>query len=183
MVSRLLRAALLLAIIAGAPTLHAQQAPGSREQGVIRALLFVRGAASEELRVIPASSITVDASRIADRSGHMTDSDVIALGEQLRARVVRALDSRCERAGAGETTTRALIARAECAIATSRYYVEPGELQVSGNNAFIMIHVFRAPQPSSAPAASRIDYAGYKIELTLGSDGWGSPRLISIFET
>src|SRR4051794_31984156 len=63
-----------------------------------------------------------------------------------------------------ERTLLDYFARADCVTATSRYYVEPGELQIKGNTAIVVVHVFRRPKQSGVPVASRLDYAGYTIE-------------------
>jgi hypothetical protein len=163
-------------------TALAQTDVATREQAILRAVLFVRGSASEELRVVPPDSITFDATRLPDTTA-TTPAVLAKLGQELRAHVVPELESRCARAGLGMTAMRALFTRAECATGTSKYYVEPGDLQVRGSTAVVMVHVFRRPTRSTGPVISRVDYAGYKVELTLGSDGWGSPRVVSITET
>lgn len=183
MTSILRHAGLLLAIVVGARSTSAQNRLSPRQQAIVRAILFVRDNASEELRGVPPADITIDGTRLTDQSVRLSDLDAAALGKELRAHLVRGLASQCVGAGSGLSTTKALFARAECVTETSRYYVEPGDLEVNADTATITVHVFRRPVRSGVPLASRVDYAGYKIALSRSSNGWGSPRLVSITET
>jgi len=180
MKSSTLRVMLFLTLAAVQSTASdAQGTPEARQQAVTRALLFVRGSASEELRTVPAADITVDASTLPNVSTSPSNPDLVTLGGQLRMHVVSALDAKCVQAGIGLTKLRAQLARAECVTASSRYYMEAEQLQVGEDTAIVMVHVFRRHTHPDRPHASRIDYAGYKVELLRQANEWGKPRLIS----
>ena len=187
--TRLFRSAVYLALLTQIQSqiCEAQGNLDQRQQAIATAVLFARGSASEELRTVPAEQIAVDASQLLGKLGQL---DVSAMGKQLRANVAADTHGKCDKGLTGE---RALYARARCATATSRYYVEPGDLQVAGNVAVVSVHVLKRGDPyqpaKSIAVQAGTDYSGpmmhasYDVQLTLGPNGWGSPRLLRVGAT
>jgi len=120
--TRLFRSAVYLGLLAQVQSriCQAQGNLDQRQQAIATAVLFARGSASEELRTVPSEQIAVDVSQLLGKSGQL---DIAAMGRQLRANVAPDTHGKCDKGLTGE---RALYARARCATATSRYYVEPG---------------------------------------------------------
>jgi hypothetical protein len=189
MTTRLFRSAVCLGLLVQVQSqiCQAQGNLSQRQRAIVAAVLFARGSASEELRTIPSDQILVDATGLLENSSQL---DVVAMGKQLRANVTLQSHGKCDQ---GLTGDRAAFARARCATAVSRYYVEPGDLQIRGDVAVILIQVFKRGDPfgPAKPPASQsgTDYSGpmihgsFNIQLTLGPNGWGSPRLLAVSAT
>ena len=186
MSTRLFRSAVCLGLLVQFQSriCQAQENLSQRQRAIVAAVLFARGSASEELRTIPSDQILVDASALLDNSGQL---DMLAMGKQLRSNVTLESHGKCDQ---GLTGNRAAFARARCATAVLRYYVEPGDLQISGDVAVISIQVYKRGDPfrPAKPTASQpgSDYRGpmiynsFNIQLTLGPNGWSSPRLLTV---
>jgi hypothetical protein len=182
--SRCVSLSIALLLVTQARTSTAQSELSARDQAIIRAVLFVRGTASEELRTMPADAILIDATRIVERPAQA--ANMTTLANQMRARAVPGLDPKCAHAGDGLSPNRALWARAECATASSPYYLEPADVEINGSTAAVTVQVFKRASRQPAPGTSksvRMDYIGYTIELTQTADGWANPRLLRISET
>ena len=187
MSTRFFRSAMYLALLLQVQSrlCQSQDNLSHRQQAIIAAVLFARGSASEELRTIPPDQILVDATRLLDDSGKI---DLRTTGAQLRATATLESHGKCDQ---GLTGDRAAFARARCATGAARYYLEPGDLQISGNTAVILIEVFKRGDPfhpSTTTSASQLgtDYrgpmthTGFQVQLTFGPNGWGSPRLLTV---
>jgi hypothetical protein len=147
-----------------------------RERALIAAVRYVRGSASEELRSIGSDSINVDASSLLDDKGNEPSSAITrALAETLHAAISWTSSYAC---GRGLSPKGALLARGQCAVKRTEFYIEASEVSISTDEATVMVHVFRRPG-----AIHRPDYIGYTIALRRTSGGWAAPRLVGIAET
>jgi hypothetical protein len=159
-----------------APTKGTRGQFSLREQALLAAVDYVRGAASEELPSVPADSIDVDASSLLDDKRNQPSSAVtVGLAETLHAAISWTSNYAC---GRGLSPHQALFARGQCGVKRFKFYIEAAALSIDSDEATVMVHVFRRPS-----GVQRIDYIGYTIALHHMPRGWGAPRVVSITET